>query len=159
MDWIGWDERYATGHAGMDHGHKKLMDLINQLADGMENDESKESCSNILAQFIEQASIHFAHEEQLMDRLQYPRAAEHKAVHATMLNDVLGFKASYDASDTTEFITLLVVLDSWLKRDIEAADKALVAFVNAASSPSEPARVGEPELASSGAMSAHPGER
>jgi hypothetical protein len=38
---------------------------------------------------------------------------------------VLAFKASYDASDTTEFITLLVVLDSWLKRDIAAADKAL----------------------------------
>ena len=159
MDWIGWDERYATGHAGMDHGHRQLMELINQLADGMENNESKEFCSNTLAQFIEQASIHFGHEEQLMDRLQYPKAAEHKKVHATMLSDVLGFKASYDASDTTEFITLLVVLDSWLKRDIEAADKALVAFVNAANRPSEPSCAGEPALVLSGSLSAHPGER
>jgi hemerythrin-like metal-binding protein len=132
MEWIGWNQKHATGHAGMDHGHKKLMDLINQLADGMENNESKEYCSNTLEQFIEQAGIHFLAEEQLMDRLQYPRATEHKTVHANMLNDVLAFKTSYDASDTAEFITLLVVLDSWLKRDIETADKALVAFLAAA---------------------------
>ena len=133
MKWIGWDDKYATGHAGMDHGHKKLMGLINQLAEGMENDAPKESCCNTLAQFIEQASIHFAHEEQLMDSVQYPRASEHKTVHANMLSDVQAFKVSYDASDTTEFITLLVVLDSWLKRDIEAEDKALVTFVNSSS--------------------------
>ena len=129
MDWIGWDEKFATGHAGMDHGHKNLMDLINQLADGMENNKPKEFCSNTLTQFIEQAGIHFGHEEQLMDHLQYPRATEHKAVHANMLSDVQAFKVSYDASDSTEFITLLVVLDSWLKRDIEVADRALVAFI------------------------------
>ena len=131
MEWIGWDEKHATGHAGMDHGHKKLMDLINQLAHGMENNAPKEFCSNTLEQFIEQARIHFLAEEQLMDSLRYPKAAEHKAIHATMLNDVLAFKASYDASDTTEFITLLVVLDSWLKRDIAAADKSLADFVAA----------------------------
>ena len=132
MEWIGWDEKYATGHAGIDDGHRKLMDLINQLADGMENDEPKESCSNTLAQFIDHARTHFHAEEQLMDRLQYPKATEHKTVHANMLNDVLAFKNSYDASDTTEFITLLVVLDSWLKRDISTADKALADFVAAA---------------------------
>ena len=145
MEWIGWNEKHATGFAGMDHGHKKLMDLINQLAYGMENNEPKQYCSETLAQFVEQASIHFLAEEQLMDRLQYPRATEHKTVHANMLNDVLAFKASYDASDTTEFITLLVVLDSWLKRDIDTADKALVAFI-AARGPREPSGVAEPAL-------------
>ena len=132
MKWMGWDEKHATGHAGMDQGHKKLMGLINQLADGMENNKPKEFCSNTLEQFIEEAKTHFLAEEQLMDRLHYPKAAEHKTVHATMLNDVLAFKATYDASDTKEFITLLVVLDSWLKRDIAAADKALADFVAAA---------------------------
>ena len=98
----------------------------------MENNKPKEFCSNTLEQFIEEARIHFHAEEQLMDRLKYPKATEHKTVHANMLNDVLAFKASYDASETAEFITLLVVLDSWLKRDISTADKALADFVAAA---------------------------
>ena len=136
MEWIGWDEKYATGHAGIDLGHKKLLGLINQLADGMENDAPKASCSDTLAQFIAHARTHFNAEEELMDKLRYPRATEHKTVHAKMLKDVLAFKASYDASDTTEFITLLVVLDSWLKRDIATADKALADFVAAA--PADP---------------------
>jgi hemerythrin-like metal-binding protein len=132
MQWIGWDEKYATGHSGMDLGHKKLMELINQLAHGMENNASKESCSNTLAQFIEHAKKHFLAEEQMMDQLKYPKATEHKSVHASMLNDVLAFKDSYEASEDAEFITLLVVLDSWLKRDIAAADKALADFAAAA---------------------------
>jgi hypothetical protein len=45
---------------------------------------------------------------------------------------VLAFKASYDASDAVESITLLVVLDSWLHRDILEADKVLADFAAAA---------------------------
>jgi hypothetical protein len=50
-------------------------------------------------------------------------------LHAMLLKDVLAFKATYDAGDSAEYMTLLVILDSWLKRDIMAADKALANFV------------------------------
>jgi hemerythrin len=131
MKWINWGAKQATGHADMDHAHKELVDLINQLADGMENNKPKEFCSNTLEQFIERTKTNFIAEEQLMERHQYPEAQEHLALHATLLEDVLAFKAAYDASDVVESITLLVVLDSWLDRDISAADKALADFVAA----------------------------
>ena len=133
MAWISWGAKHATGHSGMDHGHENLVGLINKLADGMENNKSKEYCSTVLDKFIEETRTHFAHEEELMDRYRYPNEKEHKALHATLLKDVLGFKALYDAGDTVEFVTLLVILDSWLNRDIMAADKALADFVAAAS--------------------------
>lgn len=132
MNWVNWGEKQTTGHADMDHGHKKLVDLINKLADGMENNKPKEFCSNTLEQFIEETRTHFIAEEQLMDRHQYPKVTEHKALHAMLLKDVLAFKATYDAGDTAEFVTLLVILDSWVNRDIIAADKALADFIAAA---------------------------
>jgi len=132
MKWVSWDDKHNTGHAGMDHGHHKLVDLINQLADGMENNKPKEFCSNTLEQFIEQTKTHFVAEEQLMDRLRYPGAAEHKALHAMLIKDVLAFKTIYDAGENAEFMTLLVILDSWLDRDIMTADKALADFAAAA---------------------------
>jgi hemerythrin-like metal-binding protein len=132
MTWINWDEKHTTGHAGMDNAHRKLVELINLLADGMENDKPKEFCSNTLEQFINLTSAHFIAEEHLMDRHRYPEAQEHKALHAKLIEDVLAFKASYDASDAAESITLLVVLDSWLNRDIMAADKALADFITVA---------------------------
>jgi hemerythrin-like metal-binding protein len=132
MKWTNWGEEEITGHAGMDHAHKKLVDLINELADCMENNESKEFCSNTLEQFIELTKAHFMAEEHLMDRYRYPEARGHKALHAMLLKDVLAFKASYDASDSAQLMTLLVILDSWLDRDIMTADKALAHFIAAA---------------------------
>jgi len=131
MPWISWDERHATGHADMDHVHKELVDLINQLADAMENDKPKDFCVDTLEQFIELTITHFNTEEQLMDRYRYPEAQEHMALHAKLLDDVLAFKASYDKSDAAESMTLLVVLDNWLDRDIMKADKALAHFIAA----------------------------
>jgi hemerythrin-like metal-binding protein len=132
MKWISWGAKQITGNADMDHVHKQLVDLINQLADAMENNKSKEFCINTLDQFIELTKANFIAEEQLMERLRYPGAEEHMALHAMMLEDVLAFKASYDASDAVESITLLVVLDSWLDRDIAQADRALAEFIAAA---------------------------
>lgn len=131
MKWISWGDKHTTGHAGMDHGHQKLVDLINQLADGMENNKPKEFCGNTLEQFIEQTRTHFLAEEQLMDRHRYPKAKEHKDLHAMLIKDVLAFKALYDAGESAEFMTLLVILDTWLNRDIMGADKALADFVAA----------------------------
>jgi len=129
MSWIPWDEKYATGHAGMDRGHKSLMEIVNQLADGIENDEQKYICRNLLEQFVEHAGKHFLAEEAMMDQHQYPKAVEHKALHAAMLKDVIAFKGSYDAGHNTGSITLLVILDGWLKRDIMEADKDLADFI------------------------------
>ena len=132
MDWISWDKVHKTGHLGMDEGHRNLVELINQLADAMQNDKPKEFCSRVLEQFVEHAKTHFAAEENLMDVHRYPKAAEHVAMHETMLKDVLSFKATYDSGVTVEFATLLVILDKWLARDIAEADRALAQFVAAA---------------------------
>jgi len=113
----------------MDRGHKELMALINRLADGMENNEQKESCSNMLGQFVERIGRHFLAEEEMMDRHHYPKTMEHKALHASMLEDVLAFKRAYDTGGNAESVTLLVILDSWLKRDMLDADKELAKFV------------------------------
>ena len=132
MQWIKWGQTHRTGNSEMDEDHQHLVDLINQLADGMQNNQPKDICSNLLEQFIEQLRNHFAAEERLMDVHRYPKAAEHKAMHDRMLKDVLSFKASYDAAEAAEFATLLVILDNWLARDIAGADKALAYFVAAA---------------------------
>jgi hemerythrin-like metal-binding protein len=129
MSWITWSEKQATGHREMDHGHMQLVGLINQLAHGMENSKPREFCSQTLDQLIEQIRIHFRAEEQLMDLHRYPKANEHRALHAMLARDVLAFKESYDSGQTSEFVTLLVILDSWLERDIIAADKALADFL------------------------------
>lgn len=129
MTWINWSEKYATGHAGMDHGHRRLMELINQLAEAMEDNKPMSFCSELLERFIAHTRTHFLAEEQLMDRIRYPKAKAHKALHEMLVKDVLAFKESYDSGENAQFVTLLVILDSWLERDISVADKELAEFV------------------------------
>jgi len=133
MTWIYWSGKQTAGHAGMDHGHKILVDLINQLADGMQQNMGKEYCSTTLERFIEQPRLHFLAEDQLMDRSRFPKATEHKALHESLIQDVLSFKSSYDAADAVEYTALIVILESWLDREIMAADRELAHFVVAAS--------------------------
>jgi hemerythrin-like metal-binding protein len=129
MTWITWSETPATGHSGMDQGHQKLVARINQLADAMENKQPREFCSNALDQLILAVRIHFLAEDQLMDRIHYPQAKEHKALHATLVRDAIAFKAAYDAGEDAEPAILRGILDSWLERDLITADKALADFV------------------------------
>lgn len=135
MRWVNWSDKQVTGHLGMDRDHEQLVELINQLAEAMENNRPKAVCSQTLERFIELIRLHFLAEEQQMDRHRYPQAKEHKALHAMLLQDVLAFKTSYDTSDAVEYVTLLVILDNWLKRDILTADKSLADFMAAIERP------------------------
>jgi hemerythrin-like metal-binding protein len=132
MTWMPWNETLRTGHARFDEAHEKLVGIVNQLADGMESDKPKSFCDGLLDEFIEEIHTHFAMEEQLMAALHYPKAAEHIAVHRTLLKDVLAFRAAYDAGATAQSATLLAILDTWLTRDMAAADRQLVDFIAAA---------------------------
>ena len=132
MTWMPWNETLRTGHARFDEAHEKLVGIVNRLADGMESDKPKSFCDGLLDEFIEEIRTHFAMEEQLMAALRYPRATEHIAIHRTLLKDVLAFRTAYDAGATAQSATLLAILDTWLTRDMAAADKQLVDFVAAA---------------------------
>jgi hemerythrin len=132
MKWIDWGTLHRTGNPAMDEDHQMLVDLINNLAEGMQSEEPKAFCSGVLEQYVARMKQHFSTEEQLMDAYRYPGAEEHKAIHDVLIKDVLSFKASYDAGETKEFATLLVILDGWLNRDMVTADKALADFVAAA---------------------------
>jgi len=132
MNWITWDARQITGHPIMDQDHKELVGLINELAFAMESNKPREFCSQTLDKLIGQIRGHFRAEEKLMDLHRYPQSREHKILHAMLVRDVLAFKESYDAGETAQFVTLLVILDSWLDRDIITADQALANFIAAA---------------------------
>jgi hemerythrin len=131
MSWMAWNERLQTGHAQFDEAHKKLVDIVNQLAYAMEKNEPKESCDALLDQFIGEIQAHFTAEEQLMAARRYPKAAEHNALHRALLKDVVAFRNAYNAGNVAQSATLLSILDTWLTRDMMGADKELTAFMAA----------------------------
>lgn len=66
-----WDETYSVGNIQMDAEHKKILSIINLLADHPEATERSETVSDILGQLTKYAYQHFEHEEQLLEEHGY----------------------------------------------------------------------------------------
>jgi hemerythrin len=127
MSLMTWDKSLEVGHAGIDSDHKKLVALVNQLADAMAAGQGKEVCGKVLAELASYTKTHFAMEERLMAAHGYPKAAEHKSEHDKLVKEVLDFKAKFDAGSVMLSVSLLNFLKQWLAHHIHESDTALVA--------------------------------
>jgi len=88
MKWISWGELQTTGN----HAWTKSQGVggtDQPTGRRHANDKPKAFCSNVLEQFVEHTTDHFGAEERLMDAYRYPKAEEHKAIHAMLIKDVL----------------------------------------------------------------------
>jgi hemerythrin-like metal-binding protein/PAS domain S-box-containing protein len=124
-----WNDSLQTGHGAIDSQHRKLVDMLNRLADAMATGKGRELCDTVLDELIEYTQTHFAAEEQLMASHNYPKLAQHKAKHETLVKDVLAFKAKCEAGAMGLPISLLQFLKDWLTNHIKGTDKAMVAEI------------------------------
>jgi hemerythrin-like metal-binding protein/PAS domain S-box-containing protein len=124
-----WNDSLKTGHGTIDSQHRKLVDMLNRLADAMATGEGRDLCDTVLDELIEYTQTHFAAEEQFMASHNYPKLAQHKAKHEALVKDVLAFKAKCDAGAMNLPISLLQFLKDWLTNHIKGTDKAMVAEI------------------------------
>lgn len=127
MEWIVWDDTLETGHAELDDDHKRLVDLINQLADGVTNHKGMEFCGKAFEALIEHTQRHFALEERLMAAHRYSRSEHHKAQHAALFAEVRELTSTFDQPGLASplSVSLLQFLEVWLKHHILGSDKEL----------------------------------
>ena len=129
MNWVPWDDTLRTGHSGMDSEHGRLAELFNLLAGAMEQDAGNDGYASVLDDIIAHTREHFAVEEELMDRYHYPKGAEHKAEHAMLIDQVLGYKANFEAVRATSPAAVSVFPEVWLAYHILFSDKQLADFL------------------------------
>lgn len=124
-----WDDKYKTNHPVIDTDHKKLVELINKLADAMQAGKGRDVCGKVLNELVDYTKTHFATEEKLMAAHGYVNTADHKAEHAKFVKEVLDFKVKFDSGALTVTSSLLNFLRDWLIKHIMNSDKALVAAI------------------------------
>ena len=85
---IEWRSDFETGVPDVDHEHKELIDLINQLHDQMGGEAEPAEISAFLGEVFARISAHFALEESVMRKHQYDQYIEHKTDHEKLLDDI-----------------------------------------------------------------------
>jgi len=85
---IAWRKDFETGVADVDHEHKELVDLINDLDARLGEKADDETVSGFLGEVFARISAHFALEESIMRKHGYDEYAAHKAEHEALLDEI-----------------------------------------------------------------------
>lgn len=119
---INWSPQYSVGIGELDRQHRQLVDMLNELSQATAQQKGREVLGGILGKLLQYTAGHFATEERLMARKNYPYLNTHKLEHEKLTQAALEFKAKFDQGQTAITVQLLALLKEWLVRHILKTD-------------------------------------
>lgn len=120
---LEWDASFATGVSKYDEQHRKLFDMVNELADAMQQKRSKEAIGRVLNGLAEYTVNHFADEERSFAQSRYPEENAHKALHKKLVDQVVELIGKFNAGETLLTQDVINFLQDWLINHIKGTDK------------------------------------
>lgn len=123
MATFAWNESYRVHVLQFDAQHKKLFEIINNLADAMRVGKGEDVIRDVVGQLAVYTRTHFLQEEVLMRRTAYPHLAAHQEQHNKLMADVEKYKADLDGGRKPNTIAVLNFLREWLVQHIQKSDK------------------------------------
>ena len=92
---LAWSPTFETGIAEIDEDHRRLFALAESIRDSMTR-QDRNHCVALVHEFIGAAENHFAKEEAILDRADYPEAGAHKSYHAKLQDKATRLKQVCD---------------------------------------------------------------
>jgi len=131
MSCVSWGTHLSVGVKASDDDHKRLIELINQLSEGMNRGHGKEIVGKALDELISYTRYHFAREEEFFERTGYPEAVDHKREHRELVEQAFELQSRYNSGETGLAIETLEILKDWLTIHIQGTDKRYAGHLNA----------------------------
>jgi hemerythrin len=123
MSLIEWTDELSVGIKDIDSQHKKLVDLINLLNDGMKTGDSKNVLEKIFKELIEYTVKHFSFEENLMKKVSYVSYIRHKKEHDDLAQKVKKLMDDFQSGKIMISIQVRDFLKDWILNHIQKVDK------------------------------------
>ena len=114
----------------IDSQHETMISLVNQLHETMLKGADKTALDGILTQLLEHTQAHFAYEEELMSRYNYPEYEEHKTEHNSLIEHLVDLMARYQKGELLLSFAIALELKGWAVVHIEKLDKPMGTFLN-----------------------------
>lgn len=126
MSLIEWRKEFETGIADVDHEHRELVDLINELHETLRVDADRDTISNFLGEVFARISAHFALEETVMRKHRYDEYEAHKAEHEKLLDEIRDIMDAHEESDSADYqSTLSTTIREWFVNHFKNKDARL----------------------------------
>lgn len=120
---VNWSDDYALQINEIDSQHKVLFDLLNDLWVAVRDKKDVSELHKILAGLEKCTLEHFAQEQSMMERSNYPDYKKHLAAHHGFVAKIAEEKAKLAAGQpiTDELMRFLM---DWLSSHIMTMDRA-----------------------------------
>jgi len=130
-NFVDWSEKYATGIETIDRQHKELVELINRLygACMQGGDGVGSAFREAMHRMVEYVRFHLMEEMKLLERIGYPKAAEHKIQHDILVRDILSASRDFEEGETFVPNKFVRSLKDWVFGHIAVYDKAYAEYV------------------------------
>lgn len=128
MRFIEWDDSLATGITECDLQHKKLINMFNAIYDAIRLNIDKKALKEALDSLINYFDKHFAFEEELMEKYEYPEINIHKEEHKNFRETIDKFLQK-NPDEEINFLEVLKFLRNWWLNHILTMDKKYGPFL------------------------------
>ena len=125
-----WTADLSVGVKASDEDHKRLLELMSQLSDGMDRGEGREVVGRVIDELVRYTRYHFAREEEFFERTGYP-ADDHKSEHRALVEQAVTLQSRYKTGETALAIETLAILREWLSTHIRGTDTKYTSHLNA----------------------------
>ncbi len=118
-----WSQNYSVGVVILDEHHKELFKILNQLFNLMDESADDDPILKVIDNLLNYTHYHFAEEEKIMAKIDYPELEEHKILHKEIIDQLNDFaKEAKDGMAIFVAIKIATVGIEWLKNHILSVD-------------------------------------
>jgi hemerythrin len=123
MPFLEWRDEFSIGIAEVDHEHRELIRLINEVFSKLLQAPGDPRIGAFLGELHSKIAAHFALEESVMRERRYDGYAAHKLEHESLLNEVREIMDAYDAGGYVGAENdLTQTLETWFGRHFRTQD-------------------------------------
>lgn len=130
MSLMAWEDRLSVNIKAFDDQHKKLIDLINKLYDGMKAGKGNDVLEGILSELVSYTVTHFSNEQSLFQKHGYPEFVQHKKEHDDLTKKAIELRDNLKSGKSVISVEVMSFLKDWLNKHILGTDKKYTAFLN-----------------------------
>ena len=124
-----WTADCAVGVRRIDEEHQRLFALAETMHRAMLEGEGKAILQDLLTGLVAYTSYHFAHEEELMERIGYPGYREHRAQHEDLRAKAREMQDRVASGELTITIEVMQFLMEWVRKHIASSDFRIAAYM------------------------------
>jgi len=116
-----WSDELDIGVDSMNREHKSILEIMNQLHDGVQQNKDFSELKSLLVKLEEITIVHFKDEEEFMQKMNFSKYDSHKIIHTQLLKQLTEHKENILSTEKIED-KFFIFLKTWLSAHIKGID-------------------------------------